>query len=168
MKRLQQNGFSLIEILIGLMLTALLLQSLPPLLFTTFLSWRHSVAGTVTHQSARMAMEAMTRELRLASEVVRPAAGQNSNAVEVKITNEAGQVSRLVFQLGTTLGANSHTLYRISAGGQPTPLTENTVSQFLIAFQPPRLLTISLTLTDPQTGVTDSLTSAVTCTNGPD
>ena len=168
MKRSRQNGFSLVEILIGLMLTALLMQSLPPLLFTTFLSWQHSVARTVTHQTARMAMEAMTRELRLASAVVRPAAGQNSAAVEVKITNEAGQVSRLIFQLGTTLGANQRTLYRISSAGQPTPLTENTVSQFQIAFQPPRLLTINLTLTDPQTGVADSITSAVTCTNAPD
>lgn len=168
MKQPLRNGFSLIEILIGLMLTALLLQSLPPLLSTTFLSWQHSVARTVTHQSARMAMEAMTRELRLASEVVRPAAGQSSTAVEVKLSNEAGQVSRLIFQLGTTLGANPRTLYRISSGGQPTPITENSVSQLQFAFQPPRLLTIKLTLTDPQTGGTDSLTSSVTCINAPD
>ena len=114
MKRSRQNGFSLVEILIGLMLTALLMQSLPPLLFTTFLSWQHSVARTVTHQTARMAMEAMTRELRLASAVVRPAAGQNSAAVEVKITNEAGQVSRLIFQLGTTTSAviRSHAIFQ--------------------------------------------------------
>ena len=168
MKQPGRNGFSLVEILIGLMLTALLLQSLPPLLSGSFMSWQHSVARTVTHQTARMAMEAMTRELRLASEVVRPAAGQSSTAIEVKITNEAGQVSRLIFQLGTTLGANSHTLYRISSGGQPTPITENTVSQFQVAFQPPRLVTIKLTLTDPQTGVADSLASAVTCINASD
>ena len=168
MKQPLRNGFSLIEILIGLMLTALLLQSLPPLLSTTFLSWQHSVARTVTHQTARMAMEAMTRELRLASAIVRPTAGQGSTAVEVKITNEAGQVSRLIFQLGTTFGANPHTLYRISADGKPTPITENTVSQLQFAFQPPRLLIITLTLKDPQTGVADSLASAVTCTNVPD
>ncbi len=168
MKQPRRNGFSLIEILIGLMLTALLLQSLPPLLSTTFLSWQHSVARTVTHQTARTAMEAMTRELRLASGIVKPAAGQSITAAEVTITNETGQVSRLIFQLGTTLGANPRTLYRISADGRPTPITENTVSQLQFAFQPPRLLTIKLTLTDPQTGVADSLTSAVTCINAPD
>ena len=76
MKRRLQGGFSLVEMLIGLMLTALILQAIPPLLSTAFVSWRQSVARTATHQSGRMAMEAMTRELRLASQIVSPLPGQ--------------------------------------------------------------------------------------------
>lgn len=168
MKQPAPNGFSLVEVLIGLMLTALLLQSLPPLLSTTFLSWQHSVSRTVTHQAARMAMEAMTRELRLASAVVTPLAGQSTAAVEVRTSNAAGQQVRLIFQLGTTLGANRQTLYRISAAGTPTPLTPDVVTALQFRFQPPRLLTIALTVTDPQTGVADSLTGGVLCSNVPD
>lgn len=168
MKTRQQGGFSLVELLIGLMLTALLLQSLPPLLSSAFASWRQSVSRTVTHQSARMAMEAMIRELRLASEILSPLPRQTATVVRVDMLDEAGKTSRLIFQLGTTFGANPQTLYRISAGGQPTPLTENTVTALRFEFQPPRLLVIELTLTDPQTGVSDRLTSAVTCLNVPD
>ena len=129
MKRREQAGFSLVELLIGLMLTALILQAIPPLLSTSFLSWRQSVARTATHQSARMAMEAMTRELRLASEVVSPLPGQAAASVSVDAPDETGRTTRLTFRLGTNHGANRRTLYRISGGGQPTPLTEDTVSE---------------------------------------
>jgi len=106
MKRRRQAGFSLVELLIGLMLTALILQAIPPLLSTAFVSWRQSVARTATHQSAR--------------------------------------------------------------GGQPTPLTQDMVSELRFCYKPPHLLVIDLTLTDRETGVSDSLSSAVTCLNLPD
>ena len=165
MKRRLQGGFSLVEMLIGLMLTALLLQAIPPLLSTAFVSWRQSVARTATHQSGRMALEAMTRELRLASQIVSPLPGQAAAAVSVDTTDETGKTTRLTFRLGTNLGANRRTLYRISAGGQPTPLTEDTVSELRFWYKPPNLLVVDLTLTDRETGVSDSLTSAVTCLN---
>lgn len=38
MKRREQAGFSLVELLIGMMLTALILQAIPPLLSTSFMS----------------------------------------------------------------------------------------------------------------------------------
>ena len=168
MKRRRQAGFSLVELLIGLMLTALLLQGIPPLLSTSFMSWRQSVARTAMHQSARMAMEAMTRELRMASEIVSPLPGQAAAAVSVDAPDETGKTTRLTFRLGTNLGANRRTLYRISGGGQPTPLTQDTVSELRFQYRPPNLLAIDLTLTDAETGVSDSLTSAVICLNLPD
>ena len=168
MKRREQAGFSLVELLIGMMLTALILQAIPPLLSTSFVSWRQSVARTATHQSARMAMEAMTRELRLASEVVSPLPGQAAASVSVDAPDETGRTTRLTFRLGTNHGANRRTLYRISGGGHPTPLTADTVSELRFCFKPPYLLVIDLTLTDRETGMGDSLTSAVTCLNLPD
>ena len=168
MKRRRQAGFSLVELLIGLMLTALILQAIPPLLSTSFMSWRQSVARTATHQSARMAMEAMIRELRLASQVVSPLPGQTAAAVSVDAPDETGKTTRLTFRLGTNLGANRRTLYRISGGGQPTPLTQDMVSELWFCYKPHHLLVIDLTLTDRETGVSDSLSSAVTCLNLPD
>ena len=168
MKWRGQAGFSMVELLIGMMLTALILQAIPPLLSTSFLSWRQSVARTATHQSARMAMEAMIRELRLASQVVSPLPGQTAAAVSVDAPDETGKTTRLTFRLGTNLGANRRTLYRISGGGQPTPLTQDMVSELRFCYKPPHLLVIDLTLTDRETGVSDSLSSAVTCLNLPD
>ncbi len=168
MKRDLESGFSLVEVLIGLMLTALLLQCIPPLLSTSFSSWNHSVSRTVTHQTARMALEAMTRELRLASAILSPQPGQPAAAVQVETVDAAGKSTRLTFRLGTNLGANQRTLYRISSGGQPTPLTQDTVTGLQFEFQQPRLLVVSLTLTDPLTGISDSISGAVTCLNVPD
>ena len=168
MKRASGSGFSLVEVLIGLMLTALLLQCIPSLLSTSFSSWRHSVSRTVTHQTARMALEAMTRELRFAAAILSPQPGQTATAVQVETVDAAGKSARLTFRLGTNLGANQRTLYRISSGGQPTPLTQDTVTGLQFEFLQPRLLLISLTLTDRETGASDSINSAITCLNVPD
>ena len=118
MKRREQAGFSLVELLIGLMLTALILQAIPPLLSTSFLSWRQSVARTATHQSARMAMEAMTRELRLASEVVSPLPGQAAASVSVDAPDETGRTTRLTFRLGTNHGCQIGARCGTAAGGR--------------------------------------------------
>ena len=72
MKRRPQGGFMLVEALVWLMLTALLLQAVFPMLAVSFLSWETSAAQMETHQTARMAMETMTRELRYASAISRP------------------------------------------------------------------------------------------------
>ena len=58
-----RTGFSLLELLIGLALTVLLLQGMFSLLSTSVLSWRASVARTEVHQSVRLAVEAMAREV---------------------------------------------------------------------------------------------------------
>ena len=168
MKRQGQGGFSLLETLIGLMLTALLLQAIPPLLSTAVVSWRQSVARTATHQSARMAMEAMLRELRPAWQVLSPSPGVAAATVTVDTLDEAGNKTRLTFRLGTALGTNRHTLYRISGGGQATPLTEDTVSELRFEYNPPNLLIVHLTLTDRDTGASDRLTGSVNCLNLPD
>ena len=83
-------------------------------------------------------------------------------------SSNGGKSVRLTFRLGTNLGANQRTLYRISSGGQPTPLTQDTVTGLQFEFLQPRLLLISLTLTDRETGASDSISSAVTCLNLPD
>ena len=168
MRNKNHGGFTLIELLIGLMLTALLLQGLFFLLSVSLKSWQTTTARIQIHQTARMAMEAMTRELRLASVITVPLPGQSLAGIRFLRPDSAGTSQSLVFQTGTPLGGNPHTLYRIASSGQPTPLTENTVTQLEFAFEPPRMVVIRLTLTDPQTGVADSLDTAVTCINVPD
>ena len=125
MRRPAQGGFLLVEMLIGLMLTALLLQALFPLLHTSFLSWNVSVSRMVTHQTARTALAAMTRELRFASAVTSPSSGGSAAGIAFILRDANGKAQTLSFQRGLPAGGNSQTLYRITSPGQPVPLTEN-------------------------------------------
>ncbi len=168
MKKPLRGGFTLIEVLIGLMLTALLFQGLFLLLSTSLMSWQTSVARTVVHQSARMSMEAMTRELRFASSIASPLPGQEASSIRFTRVDSAGNPQTLIFQLGLSSGRNTQTLYRVHTPGQPAPLTQNVVSSLSFRFQPPRLITISLTQTDPQTKISDTVQTSIACLNIPD
>jgi prepilin-type N-terminal cleavage/methylation domain-containing protein len=168
MKMRGQGGFSLVELLIGLALTALLLQALFPLLSTSLLSGRSSVARTVVHQSARMAVEAITRDLRLASSIASPTDGATAAGIRFQRPNAQGKLETLNFQLGLSSGNYPQTLYRAISPGQPTPLTQNVVSELSFTFHAPRLVEIVLTLTDPDTGVADTMEVTVTGANLPD
>jgi type II secretory pathway pseudopilin PulG len=168
MKRARQGGFLLVELLIGLALTALLLQALFPLLFTSILSWNSSVARMSAHQSARMALEGMTRELRVATAVLSPLPGGRAAGIRFTLIDHNGKVQTLIFQRGLPSGGNAQTLYRINSPGQPTPLTEDVVSDIAFYFQPPRLVRISLTVTDAKTNSSDTVETGIICTNIPD
>lgn len=168
MRRPAQGGFLLVEMLIGLMLTALLLQALFPLLHTSFLSWNVSVSRMVTHQTARTALAAMTRELRFASAVTAPSPGASAAGIAFILRDANGKAQALNFQRGLPAGGNSQTLYRITSPGQPVPLTENVVSGLTFQFQPPRLVVVSLTVTDAKTKISDTVQTGITCVNIPD
>jgi prepilin-type N-terminal cleavage/methylation domain-containing protein len=168
MKKSARGGFTLVEVLIGLMLTALLLQALFPMLVTSFLSWQTSVSRMVTHQTARTAMEAMIRELRFASSIAVPLPGQRSSGIRFTKIDSAGNPQTLIFQQGSSSGMNTRTLYRINPPGEATPLTQEVVSDLYFQFQPPRLVFVSLTLADPQTKVSDTVQTSITCVNMPD
>lgn len=168
MKISRRGGFTLAEVLIGLMLTALLMQALFSLLFTAVSSWETSVSRMVTHQTARMAMEAMTRDLRFASAIAAPLPEQPAPGIRFTKMDSAGKTQTLIFQQGQTSGKNGRTLYRISPPGEPAPLTQDVVSELVFQFQPPRLVVVSLTVTDPHTQVSDTVQTGITCVNMPD
>ena len=160
-----RTGFSLLELLIGLALTVLLLQGMFSLLSTSVLSWRASVARTEVHQSVRLAVEAMARDLRFASYIVWPPPGRTDNRISFCKTETNGQQSTMGFQQGLPSGQNRYTLYRTTAQGQPTPLTQNVVSLLQFEYTEPRLVKVSLTVTDGDTGISESLTTAITYVN---
>ena len=168
MKRASRAGFTLVELLIGLMLTIILLQALFPLLITSFSSWRISVSRMVAHQTARTALEAMTRELHFASSVVLPLPGEGAAKIRFTRPDYAGKAQTIIFQRGTSSGGNEQTLYRINTSGEPVPLTQNVVSELSFQFQPPRLIAVRLTVSDWQTKVSDTVRTSVTCVNIPD
>ena len=161
-----RTGFSLLEMMIGLALTVLLLQGMCSLLSTSVLSWRSSVARTEVHQSIRLAVETMTRELRFASTIAWPPPGQADNRISFRKTETNGQQNTMGFQQGLSSGQNRYTLYRTTAQGQPTPLTQNVVSSLQFEYDEPRLIKINMTVTDSETGISESLSTAITYVNG--
>ena len=168
MRRSRRSGFVLAEILVGIGLTALLLQALFPMLSTSLLVWKSSVARMTAHQTARMAMESMIRELSLASDLTWPPPGQPASGVRFQLRETSGRTENLSFRLGTLYGQNMKTLYRVPGSGQPSPLTQNVVDVLQFRFEPPRRLWISLTVTDPERRVTATVETGVTCRNVPD
>lgn len=168
MNRIRRSGFVLAEVLVGIGLTALLLQALFPMLSTSLLAWKSSVARITAHQTARMAMESMIRELSLASAITWPRSGQPDSSVRFQLRATPDQTENLIFRLGTSAGLNAKTLYRVPGSGQPSPLTQNVVDALQFRFEPPRRLWISLTVTDPERRVTATLETGITCRNMPD
>ena len=163
--RSRQAGFSLPEILIGLALAGLLMQAMVPALSVSLMSWRTSVARTEAHQSARMALEAMERDLRYAAVIAWPPPGGVDSRVSIRTVGVDGKLVAIGFQRGLSSGQNRDTLYRTYAQGQPVPLTQNAVSELRFECPSPRLIRITLTLSDRQTGVADTATTAITCVN---
>ena len=160
-----QEGFSLLEMLIGLALTALMLQAMLPLLATSVLSWKAGVARTTVHQSARLTLEAMTRDLRFASIIAWPPPGQSDSRISFQKIENDGSTNTIIFQRGLSSGLNQKTLYRTNTPGQPTPLTQDVVSDLSFEYDEPRLVKINMTVTDAETGMSDSVTAAIVCVN---
>ncbi len=167
-RRRRQSGFILMDVLLGLLLTAILMQALFPLLSTALLSWQTSVARMEVHQVARMSTEAMTREIRFASGIALPLMNEADSRIKFQKPNSSGELETLIFCQGSPSGLNPHTLYRIHSPGTPNPLTQNVVSKLSFRYLPPRLILISMTVTDPATQVAETLETSVYCVNLPD
>lgn len=168
MKWKLRSGFSLIELLIGVLLTALLLQAVFSLLSSSFVAWKAQTARVQVHQTARMSMSALVRELRPAYGIVSPLPGGSGNEIKVVHKDATGNLQTLTFRTGTYWGKNPRTLYRTVAAGQPTPLTENCVSELKFTVESSRLVKIRMTVTDERTQLADTLEMAVVCRNAPE
>jgi len=71
----------------------------------------------------------------------------------------------LPLQQGSPSGLNPHTLYRIHSPGTPNPLTQNVVSDLRFQYLPPRLILISMTVTDPATQMAERVETSIHCDN---
>lgn len=65
----RQQGFTLVELLVGMSLMVLLLAGIFGLLFTSFKAWQTGSNRTDIQQNARYAMDIMIRDLQYASKI---------------------------------------------------------------------------------------------------
>ncbi len=59
-----QRGMTLIELMLGLMLTVVLLSGIFGLLSTSLVSWKSGISRSEVQQTARFAVDSMVRDLR--------------------------------------------------------------------------------------------------------
>lgn len=103
----QQRGFTLMELIIGLSLTVLLLSAIAPLLTVSVQSWRIGSSRSEVQQTARFAVESITRDLHYGTNFAR------INGFEISFT-DAGN-SEVHYRLDTT----THILYKVTGTTQP-------------------------------------------------
>lgn len=164
----RSQGFSLVEILVGLFLSALLLSVLCPLLQVSTLSYRQQLIRTNLHQNLRHAMESMTYELRWADAIQRPAVDQAESYIMFTRINNNKLEEQVVFQKGTTTGEHPDTLYKVIANNSPSPMTENLMVELAFQRVGSRTVRIRVLMRDPVMGIEEEFSGWVECLNVPD
>ncbi len=143
--RRQQTGFTLVELLVGMALTTLLMGALFSFLFVSLKSWQFGSSQSTVQQTARISLDSMVRELRYAKAISVPTTSGTVNTIT--FTNGRNPPDVVTYRLSTSSGANPRTLYR-SVNGVDNPLSENTVTALTFTVTQPRIIAISITVTD--------------------
>ena len=128
-KLTSQQGFTLLELILGMTLTLLLLTGLFSLFSASITIWNTEKSRTNLQQTVRFAVDRVMREIRYAQDI------HVNHAKSLTITKLNGETN--TFQLGE--GLHGNTLYMvinktkaIPAGGISTnPLTENVVTNLV-------------------------------------
>jgi len=162
---MNRRGFTLVELLIGTLLSVILLGIVFQVLSVSVNSWRAGIERTSYRQAARMAVGRITQELKYADQITYPAVGTKAQSIHFYKPADSGPRQRFGFQLGTTGGASTRTLYMTIDNGSPTPLTGNTVSnlEFLIVEQ--GLVQFQLSLDDGAGAGLETISTLVNCLN---
>ncbi|MCX7780943.1 MAG: hypothetical protein N2491_08505 [Negativicutes bacterium] len=118
----KSGGFTYIELLISMTIALLLFAGVFGLLSTSLLSWRTGSSRIEAQQTARAALEAMTREIRYDARDIITA---NGNSSTLRYHNSIGETIEFYRE--------GNVLYRrvTSVSGlvnSPNPITEGTVS----------------------------------------
>jgi len=157
-----EQGFTLLEVMIGISLMMVLLPGMLNLFSTSINIWNIENNHTNMQQSVRIAVDKIIRNIRIAQ-------GINLNHPQsLTVTKLNGETN--TFQLGG--GLHEKTLYMIidktqaiPLGGISTnPLTENVVTDLVFAPYPDsaniQAVTITLEVTDNSTGEKQTIQTA--------
>lgn len=148
------QGFTLLELIIGITLTLLLLPGMLNLFSTSITILNTEISRTNLLQTARIAVDGVLREIRYAQDI------SLNHTKSLTITKLNGETN--TFQLGE--GLHGNTLYiiidktkAIPVGGISTnPLTENVVTNLVFSTYPPgtniQAVSITLEVTNNRSG----------------
>lgn len=144
-------GFTLIELVIGMTIAVMLMSAVFGILSVSLTSSRTGKAKVEAQETARTALDAMVREIRIdALDITVPAAdavGSGTLAIRVADTIVANQQNTITFY------TVSNVLYRKLDKWDGTstafPITEGTVTALSFDVKHPRTVGIALTVTVP-------------------
>lgn len=121
----RQAGFTLVELLIGMLVSSLLLGATLNLLSTSLRVWRANNEKLEAQQSGRIAMDFMVRQLKYTDNIYFPASlATKSSSISFQdpaVSNPDASITAatyqpVLFKLGTDAGQNLNTLYQKKSG----------------------------------------------------
>jgi type II secretory pathway pseudopilin PulG len=140
-------GFTLVELAIGMTLTIILMSAVFGLLSVSLTSSRIGIAKVEAQETARVAVDAMVREIRNdALDITVPATNTTSSTLSILIADDQDSTKRNT----VTFYVASKTLYRKldkwNGNSGTFPVTEGTVTDLLFKVEHPRTVKISVTV----------------------
>lgn len=156
------SGFTLIELLIGMLLVVILMSAVFGLLSVSLTSSRIGTAKVEAQETARTAIDAMVREIRMeALDITIPATDTTSNTLSIRVADKVDTTR----QNTVTFYLASNVLYRKLDKWDGTsgtfPMTEGTVTALSFEVTHPRSVKISLTVKTPNASAFSLVTSVV-------
>lgn len=138
-------GFILVELVIGITIITILMSALFGLLSVSLISSRIGTAKVEAQETARIAVDAMVREIRNdALDITVPATNTTSSILSILVADDQDSTKRNT----VTFYAASKTLYRKidkwNGNSGTFPVTEGTVTNLLFEVEHPRIVKISL------------------------
>jgi Tfp pilus assembly protein PilW len=114
----RQDGYSLVELLLGILAAAILALTAGTMLFHAYDAWDDNHAAVNLHRDGRNAMDLITRAIRLAAEDDVVAAPDSLTISNIRISNAAGLSTvrfstsgrDLLFDPDTSVAGNDVTL----------------------------------------------------------
>lgn len=160
----RENGFTLIELVISIGLTVLLLTCLFNLLSTSVQAWSVGSSKTELQQTARYAIDALTRDLQFATDIQIP----DIKSLEIR-TSKYGTVNQKVNYLVDTTGTtkilkrnkNDGSGWQPITGGGNMPINVDVKFSNLTSIPGP-VRTVGIELTATGQNQEYSITTAVT------
>ena len=179
MKRQQQErqaGFTLVELLIGLLVSSLLLGATLNLLSTSLRVWRANNEKLEAQQSGRAAMDFMVRQLKYTDNIYFPASlatkalsisFQDPDVSNPDASITAATYQPVLFRLGTDAGQNINTLYQ-KKSGTALAVSPNNIKNLSFTRILNREVVIEFDVTDSQGAqILEHYKTTVTCLNIP-
>ncbi len=109
-KQTAKPGFTLVEVLIALTITALLLTAIATVMHASFINYNENEQIAAVTQTTRTILNRMTREIRTAAAI-----DSTTNSLTIIPPNDGSGVTEIHYEF-----SDGQLLYRLTEGGQPT------------------------------------------------
>lgn len=154
-----QKGFSLVELLVGMVITMLVFSAVAGLMGASVQNWVVGTTHADLQQSARLSVFQITRDLRYAWDI----SVTGGNIVTYKLLDADGNQVNEEFSYSTATNA-----LRFTANGVTNPVHDTKyTAAMVLSKEDSRTVIIDFTLTEPGSNQSVRIQTRVVCMNVP-